>query len=241
MARWSASDDVGELVLDRLERTDRHVELLALLGVLERHVEDAPGGADHFCREQRVGAIAPRVQRGAVERHNVYVAGSHGEEPTREVDSRNELLVDRVRVDDRDLRTGQDERDLLDAIRLEHERVREVVEERDRADRAAVVARERCEQDRGQERAGRGGVARLFEEEAHIGTRPDAERDIFLEEPPQRLVHAGIVDVRAHQCGRAFAVEELVRGLAQEFLVVGEGEVHRRCLIPSGARARAGR
>ena len=44
---------VGELVLDRLERADRHVELLALLRVRERHVEDPARGADHLGRERR--------------------------------------------------------------------------------------------------------------------------------------------------------------------------------------------
>ena len=43
---------VGELVLDRLERADRHAELLALLRVLERDVEDRLRGADHLERER---------------------------------------------------------------------------------------------------------------------------------------------------------------------------------------------
>ena len=42
---------VGELVLDRLERADRHVELLAFLRVLERHLEDVASHADHLGRE----------------------------------------------------------------------------------------------------------------------------------------------------------------------------------------------
>ena len=44
---------VGELVLDRLERADGHAELLALLGVVERHVEDRLAGADHLERERQ--------------------------------------------------------------------------------------------------------------------------------------------------------------------------------------------
>ncbi len=43
---------VGELVLDRLERSDRHAELLALLHVLERDVEDRLGGADDLERQR---------------------------------------------------------------------------------------------------------------------------------------------------------------------------------------------
>ena len=53
---------VGELVLDRLERADRHVELLAFLRVGERHVEDAARGADHLGRERDVRAVAPRAR-----------------------------------------------------------------------------------------------------------------------------------------------------------------------------------
>ena len=54
---------VGELVLDRLERADRPVELLALLRVRERHVEDAARGADHLGRDRHVRAVAPRRER----------------------------------------------------------------------------------------------------------------------------------------------------------------------------------
>ena len=45
-------DHVGELVLDGLERADRHAELLALLGVLEGDVEDRLRGADHLERRR---------------------------------------------------------------------------------------------------------------------------------------------------------------------------------------------
>ena len=53
---------VGELVLDRLERPDRHAELLALLGVLERGVEDRLRGADHLERDGH-GRLLERAQQ----------------------------------------------------------------------------------------------------------------------------------------------------------------------------------
>ena len=57
---------VGELVLDRLERPDRHVELDALLGVRQRHVEHSACRADHLGRERRGGALDRRGRRASV-------------------------------------------------------------------------------------------------------------------------------------------------------------------------------
>src|SRR4029077_12746437 len=48
---------IGELVLDRLERTDRHAELLAMLGVLECSVEDRLRGPDHLERDADGGLL----------------------------------------------------------------------------------------------------------------------------------------------------------------------------------------
>jgi len=59
---------VGELVLDRLERTDRHVELLAFLRVREGHLEDAARGTDHLRGHARVSAVAPARVVGGGER-----------------------------------------------------------------------------------------------------------------------------------------------------------------------------
>ena len=49
---FERDEHVGELVLRRLERTDRHAELHAFLGVVDRHVEDRLRGADHLERER---------------------------------------------------------------------------------------------------------------------------------------------------------------------------------------------
>ena len=43
---------------------------------------------------------------------------------------------------------------------------------------------------------------------------------------PQRKVRVGVVDVRADERRRALLVEQLAGGVAQQLLVVGEGEVH---------------
>ena len=56
-------EHVGELVLDRLERTDRHAELLALLRVLERRVEDRLTRADELERDRGRRSLAAPARR----------------------------------------------------------------------------------------------------------------------------------------------------------------------------------
>src|SRR5260370_25907021 len=61
-------DHVGELVLDRLERPDRHTELLALLGEFERDVEDCLGDADDLERGRDRRLLDRAAQRGCARR-----------------------------------------------------------------------------------------------------------------------------------------------------------------------------
>ncbi len=99
---------------------------------------------------------------------------------------------------------------------------------------------ERDEQRRGEERAGRGRVAGLLEEQAQVGGRSGAERGVLRQVAPQWRVRRRVVDVRAHECRRAFALQQLAARLAQEFLIGGQREVHAG-LSASGGPARAGR
>src|SRR5439155_5999671 len=65
---FERDDHVGELVLDRLERPDRYPELLALLGVFERDVEDGLGGADDLERGRDGRLLDGTAQRGGTRR-----------------------------------------------------------------------------------------------------------------------------------------------------------------------------
>ena len=234
---------VGELVLDRLERADRHVELLALLRVRERHVEDATRGADHLGRERHVRAVAPRRERrraasGCGSRRAASVSSC--EQAAREVDGRDEAQRGTLGgVDDGDRRAGPDDRDAVDAVGFEHERLasgpssaRATVPR----SRGAVVPPVSDAYERGrEERSGRGRRSR-----SPRGTgrgRPRARRRARCTRAgaPQRFVRRRVVDVRAHERGRALAVEQLARGVAQQLLIVGEGEVHRCRLRPREA------
>ena len=60
---------VGELVLDRLEFADRLPELLALLGIVHRQLEGAPGSATGASHQGKPGFQHEIVHRGALQPH----------------------------------------------------------------------------------------------------------------------------------------------------------------------------
>ena len=230
-------------MLDRLERPDGAVELVPLLRVGEGHVEDVARGAHHLGCDRHVGAVAPSREHLSGNRLRVehQPVGVEMERPPREIERRDEAepITELGTVDGRDRRPGTDHRDPLDPVGFEHERVDRVVDERDRTG-PFVVAGQRRIQRGGEEGSGRGRVPGLGEEQAQVGRGTGTQRGVLAQMPPQGLVHGRFVDVRAHERGRALAVEQLVGRVAQELLVVGEGEVHTRFRL-SGARAPAGR
>ncbi len=104
-------EHVGELVLDRLERADRDTELLALLGVLERHLEDRLAGAHRLECERDAGllertaqaarGILPEVAEQAVRWHRHRVEHDAGE-GSRAVEGLDRLEYEGARRDDED-------------------------------------------------------------------------------------------------------------------------------------------
>ena len=63
-AKASSLSGVGEVVLHRLERADRHAELLALLGVVDREVEHPLAEPDELgggAEREPIGVVAHRV------------------------------------------------------------------------------------------------------------------------------------------------------------------------------------
>ena len=84
---------VGEVVLDRLERADRHAELPAFLRVLGRHVEHALREAALLRRDADDGAVEGGADRVVVDGRRW---ASHFEQPARAVDRRTSDQLDRV-------------------------------------------------------------------------------------------------------------------------------------------------
>ena len=76
---------VGELVLDRLERADRDVELVTLLHVRERHVEEPARGPDHLRGERDGGPFDDRIEAGLIDPVHVTALGLDFEESAREL------------------------------------------------------------------------------------------------------------------------------------------------------------
>jgi hypothetical protein len=99
-------------------------------------------------------------------------------------------------------------------------------ENRDRSRSRVVAGERRVQRGGGEERSRGDDVPGLFEEEAEIARSPDPERGVLGEMAPERREDRRIVDVGAHECRRALAVEHLVCRLPQQFLVAGEREVH---------------
>ena len=140
------------------------------------------------------------------------------------------------RVDDRRASgPGTDDRDAVDAVGFEHERLHRVVvrdpvatraRDRDRAGASSPVSGANSAASRGTVPARRRSPS-----PRGTGTRRSSGRGRARRTrarcSPQRSVRAGIVDVRAHERRRALLVEQLARRVAQQFLVVGEREVHR--------------
>ena len=93
----------------------------------------------------------------------------------------------------------------------------------------------------GEEGDGRGDVAELLHEHAQVHGRADAEPDEVGDRAPERVGRAEVVHVRAEQRRRAPVGEQLTGGVAQQQLVVGQGEVHGRpfvrCELTCGRRA----
>ena len=83
------------------------------------------------------------------------------------------------------------------------------------------------ERGRGEERARRGHVPGLFEEEAQIGHRAFAQRRELAQVLPERVGRGRVVDVRPQQRGRALAREQLLRGLLHQLLMTRQREVHQ--------------
>src|SRR5262249_10209721 len=52
------------------------------------------------------------------------------------------------------------------------------------------------------------------------------ERGVLGEVPPKLRIDRRVFDVGAHERGRAFAFEELAGGVAQQFLIGGQREIH---------------
>ena len=223
---------VGELVLDRLERADRHVELLALLRVARAPCRRC--GAR--CRPSRPRATRARGRASApTRRRRAARASSAGrverEQPPGEVDRRDEPRWRTARRRPRARRRAPTtamrstrSASSTNGCRRDRRRAR-----RCRSSRA-VVARSSDGVQRVVARNGPGAadVAGLLEEQAAGPARGPAPSAVYSREvPPQRLVRARIVDVRAHERGRALAFEQLARRVAQQLLVVGEREVHR--------------
>ena len=86
--RLDLQGHVGELVLQGLEVPDRDTELLALLGVLDTHVEQALAAAEGVGRQQHQGRIAHALgRRSALGQHLTGCAvEGHGAELARAVD-----------------------------------------------------------------------------------------------------------------------------------------------------------
>jgi len=256
VARSSARREVGELVLDRLERPDRRTELIALLRVREGHVEKPARRPHHLGRERDVRAVAP-LRPSFRRQGNGLAIGS------REIDA----VATPGRVDGRDLmprhrprrgddayrRTGFDDRDHTGQVGVEHEelhrlRVRRPFARRpgdrdspdrlardDRVERRMLDQGEQrgAERSRSEEGAGRGDVAGLFDEHAQVGRVAGAESRELAEVIPQRRRRGAVVHVRAQERRGAFVGEQRTRGVTEELLIGSEGEVHGRYFLGS--------
>ena len=138
--------------------------------------------------------------------------------------------------------SGQHDGDALDAVGFEHEGDASGRRRARRCRSCAVVAGQRGVPGRSRGTARARPRSRSPRGTGRGRPRRRAERGVLREVSPQRLVHRRVVDVRAHERGRALALEQLAAGVAQQLLVGGEREVHGlRRLSASGGPARAGR
>ena len=254
VARSTASEHVGELVLDRLERADRHVELDALLRVRERHVEQAARGADHLGRER--DGRARRARRRARRRRCAVPVPARPRSSTSKTRREKSIVSTRPQrrqsagattrtvgpgVDDRRSSRRGRPRGRTSSRGSSFGRHTPSVPASATVPVASpastvgepLVARARRAAARtarsvGKNGPGRGDVAGLLDEQAEVGARTVAERGEVAQVRPRAASAAvGSSMCARTQRRRALLGEQRARGVAQQLLLVGEREVHR--------------
>src|SRR5947208_8012373 len=109
--RFEIAGEIGQLMLDRLERTDRLTELHALERIAHRGLEATLGAAERIGREQHRARIerAGKRLRPAAKLDGGTVTKGNGGKPPRPVDDleRRDLDAGRAAIDEPEARLAR--------------------------------------------------------------------------------------------------------------------------------------
>ena len=233
---------------NRLVGADRAVELLALLGVVDRHLHRALGDPGELRAERDQGPVGGPLhvagERIATVRRDPRVAAGS-------VDQLDRLDLGVAHLDqDGVVAVVEDEH--AGPVSIGHkivgpglERRRTALPARGNSGEPALplliaprVTDEQARRGVGQERRGRAGVAQLLAQDRQLD-RPQAQSPVLLGDgdpgpaqladlAPERVVVAARLGCLAHLGQRGALGQHLAGGLLDRPLLVVEAEVHRR-------------